>query len=210
MNKTIWNKFFIGFINGIAILAPVFITIAIVKYFLVKIDSLFLDPFLKIFKYYDFLENHLGVARFIIFVFVITSVSAIGWSARIFIIKRFFMLWEKLFLNVPVLGKIYSTIKQISSAVFGHGKKIFSHVVLVEYPRKGLYSIGFVTGVPVEEIRAVAGEKALSVLVPTPPNPATGMLIFVPRNEVIFLKMSVEDGMKQVISGGAINEQYQE
>ena len=111
------------------------------------------------------------------------------------------------------MGKIYNAIKQISSAFIGQGKTIFKEVVLIEYPRKGINSIGFTTGPSKGEINSVLGKKGYSgvnVFVPTTPNPTSGIFMVFPKEDVQFLEMSVEDGMKLVVSGGSVSPEYVE
>ena len=103
-----------------------------------------------------------------------------------------------------MVGKIYSVTKEIGSVFLGQDKAFFKKVVLVEYPRKGVYSIGFMTGEGRGTIESVAGKKLLTVFVPTTPNPTSGIFLLVPREEVNFLKMSVEEGLKIVVSSGTI------
>jgi len=108
------------------------------------------------------------------------------------------------------MGKIYNAVKQISSAFLGQGKTIFKQVVLLEYPRKGLYSLGFTTGVTKGELKYVHQKNSVNVFIPTTPNPTSGMFIVVPKDEIRFLKMSVEDGMKLIVSGGAVSPEFTE
>ena len=95
-----------------------------------------------------------------------------------------------------MFGKIYHAIRQISSAFLGEGKTIFKQVVLFEYPRKGIYSIGFVTGKASGAVQTKSGEEMITVFLPTTPNPTSGIFLLVPKSELRFLKMSVEEGMK--------------
>ena len=136
---------------------------------------------------------------------VLCIIVFIGWAARILLIKRLFSWGEKLFIKVPIMGRIYNAVKQISSAFIGHGKTVFKHVVLVEYPRKGLYSIGFTTGDTRGALNDLTGGDSVNVFIATTPNPTSGMFVLIPRTEIRFLEMTVEDGMKLVISGGSVS-----
>ena len=113
-------------------------------------------------------------------------------------------------IKVPFMGKIYAASKQIFSAVIGQGKTIFKQVVLIEYPRKGLYSIGFTTGTAKGEVKEALDANGINVFIPTTPNPTSGMLIIMPRDNIKFLKMSVEEGMKMVVSGGSVSPSVKE
>ena len=115
---------------------------------------------------------------------------------------------EQLLFKVPMIGKIYTIIKQLSFAFLGQGKGLFERVVLIEYPRKGIYSVGLVTAKGKGEIQAKIPQGVLSVFVPTTPNPTSGVYLLVPEDEAIALDMSVEEGLKVVISGGTITPPF--
>jgi len=206
--KDLWNRIFLGFLNGIVILLPVLITVMIIRFLVVKLNDAVLTPLLKLLSYSGNEIPHVYVAKSLIFIFVVAGVVVIGWAARILVIKRFFSWGEKIFLKVPIMGRIYNAVKQISSAFLGQGKTIFKQVVLIEYPRKGLHSIGFTTGTTKGEVKDVLGKNGINVFVPTTPNPTSGVFIIVSRDEIQFLDMSVEDGMKLVISGGSVAPLY--
>lgn len=115
---------------------------------------------------------------------------------------------EKLFEKVPLVSKIYTGIKQIISAFTLKDKKTFNKVVLVEYPRKNTYALGFVTGECQGEVQEKTSAKLVNVFIPTTPNPTSGMLILVPNNEIIYLNMSVEEGLKMIVSAGVVVPEY--
>ncbi|HPS20715.1 MAG TPA: DUF502 domain-containing protein [Candidatus Omnitrophota bacterium] len=206
MNRTVWNRIVISFLDGIVTLIPIVITVAIVKFVVLKVNSIVLSPLLKLFSWRRDNIEHIFMAKTIILVGVIIAIILIGWAARQIVVRRIFAWWEQLFLRVPGIGWVYKTVKEVSNALFGgQGKYIFKSAVLIEFPRKGLYSIAFVTDEnPVGELCEAVGEKVVSVFMPTAPNPTTGFTLILPRGEVKFLKMSVEDAMKIVISGGAV------
>jgi uncharacterized membrane protein len=110
--------------------------------------------------------------------------------------------WESFLKQVPVVKTIYQVLKAVVDTFSIHNREQFSRVVLVEFPRKGQYSIAFVTGITKGEIQRITPERLVNVYVPTTPNPTSGYFLFVPEPEIIPLTMSVEDGMKMVISGG--------
>ena len=111
---------------------------------------------------------------------------------------------ERLMDRVPLMRSIYSASKQVLVTVVGSQSDAFREVVLVEYPRKGLWAIGFVTGATKGEIQALAKEELMNVFVPTTPNPTSGFLLFLTRDNVISLDMSVEEAVKLVVSGGIV------
>ncbi len=206
--KRLWNRFFIGFVNGMIIILPITITIVIIRFLVIKLNALLLDPLLRTFSAGRMDIQHVNLAKSIILVAVVLGIALIGWAARILVVNRFFSWGERVVIRVPIMGRIYNAIKQISSAFLGHGKTIFKQVVMVEYPRKGLYSLGFTTGTTKSELRTVLGKGGINVFIPTTPNPTSGMFIIVPKEDIRFLKMSVEDGMKLIVSGGSFTPLY--
>jgi uncharacterized membrane protein len=135
------------------------------------------------------------------------SVTAIGVLARYYIGKRLIAWADNLMLRVPVLNKIYGTIKQVDGAFTSGKKSSFKTVVLVEYPREGIYSVGFITSEQAEEVEQKTGKKCVCIFIPTTPIPTGGFLIIVPEDQVIKLDMSVADGFKYIISIGAISQE---
>jgi uncharacterized membrane protein len=205
MRKKIWNSFLVSFANGMVILLPVAITVAIIRFIVTKLNNIVLDPLVKIFAPITLSAYRVYAAKTVIFLAAIVVVAIIGWGAKVLVINRFFSLGERLLIQVPIMGRIYNAIKQISSAFLGQGKTIFKQVVLIEYPRKGIYSIGFTTGISRGEIKESVGISSINVFLPTTPNPTSGFFLVIPKDEIKFLKMSVEDGMKLVISGGSVS-----
>lgn len=136
-------------------------------------------------------------------------ITAIGRAARNYFGKQLIKGLDTLLSRVPLLNKIYSTVKQVNDAFTTSSRSAFKQVVLVEYPRKGIYSIGFLTADDMPEPRVVAGRPLCGIFIPTTPNPTSGFLIVVPADEVIRLRMSVADGIKYVISLGSIVPEHQ-
>ncbi|HQD40060.1 MAG TPA: DUF502 domain-containing protein, partial [Bacillota bacterium] len=116
---------------------------------------------------------------------------------------------EKMIGKVPVMNSVYSALKQVVDAFSPDQTNAFQRVAMVEYPRKGTWSIGFVTGISSGEVQRKTEHEVLNIFIPTTPNPTSGFLIFVPKQDVIFLEMSVEDGLKLIISGGVITPKEQ-
>lgn len=109
---------------------------------------------------------------------------------------------------MPLVRNIYSALKQIFETVLSQSQQSFREVALIEYPRRGVYSIAFVTTAAKGEVQARADEEMVSVFLPTTPNPTSGFLLFVPRSDVITLEMSVEDAAKLVISAGLVAPEF--
>jgi uncharacterized membrane protein len=127
---------------------------------------------------------------------------SVGMIATNIFGRKLVTLWESVLARVPVVKTIYQVIKAVVDTLHIQNRDQFSRVVLIEFPRKGHYSIAFVTGITRGEIQQITAERLINVYVPTTPNPTSGYFLFVPENEIIPLTMSVEDGMKMVVSGG--------
>jgi uncharacterized membrane protein len=163
------------------------------------------------FLIFSFLDNLVGDLIKAIFGF---HVPGIGFAAGILLIllvgfiasniigKRLIDYNDRLLQRLPLIKSIYTAARQIIDAFSVQGKRAFQKVVLLEYPRKGLFVLGFVTGSSKGEIQDKTHAHTLNIFVPTTPNPTSGMLILAPRSEVIDLEMTVEEGLKVIISGG--------
>ena len=115
---------------------------------------------------------------------------------------------HKILLRIPLLNKIYSTMKQVNEAFGSSNKSSFKQVVLVQFPQSGHYALGFVTGADHLDVQQKTGEKVLSVFVPTTPNPTSGFLLMVPESEIVKSEMSVADGIKFIISLGVVAPEH--
>lgn len=127
----------------------------------------------------------------------------IGGIARTPVGRHVFFWIERFFSLIPVARGVYSTVQQVSQA-FVHERSTFKQVVLVEYPRKGVYTVGFLTGDSQGGIMQFSGREYVNVFLPKSPNPTNGWLALVPRDEVKFLDVPIEDGLKFVISAGVV------
>jgi uncharacterized membrane protein len=201
-----------NFLTGLAVVLPAVISIAIFRWLFGTVSNV-TDTLLffvprgwthaadgqgSLWWYWSLLALVLGLVL----------VTVTGRFARNYIGRKAIRIVDQLMFRVPLLNKIYGTVKQVNEA-FSTGKKSsFKQVVLVEYPRRGLYSIGFITSDEHPEASAKLGRKVLGVFVPTTPNPTGGFLLVVPETDVILLDMSVADGIKYIISLGAIVPHY--
>jgi len=127
-----------------------------------------------------------------------------GALATHYLGRRLIARMEAIILRAPMVRGVYLAFKQVVEALTSVSGAPFDRVVLVEYPRRGLYAIGFVTGRPWVEVEGGAGDEVMTVFVPTTPNPTSGFLILVPRSQLVKLDMTVEDGLKLVVSGGMV------
>jgi len=146
--------------------------------------------------------------RIIALVLFIAFTMWVGWVTRLVVGKQMVSATEAIIARVPLMNKTYGFMKEISQTLLSGRKTMFQRVVLVEFPRAGVYSIGFVTSEAEGEAQAKTGETVINVFVPTTPNPTSGFLILVPREQLIDLKMTVAEGMKLVISGGTVVPPY--
>ena len=195
-----------NFITGVAVILPSVITIWLIKFVFDKTNMVFLDPTVKFLKPYIFdsllLET---IAKLLVFVFLIAAVALIGFGTRVLFVKDFFSHMEKRVLRIPMVGWVYGGMKDMSHAFLGQTKGIFTRVVLIEFPHKGIYAIGFVTSEGRGEVQDRTADKVINVFVPTTPNPTSGFLLLVPEKDIISLNMSIDEGLRMVISGGIVS-----
>ena len=134
---------------------------------------------------------------------------ATGILATNFFGQRLMAWGEALLAKIPLVRSIYNAVKQVMQAIFATNSQAFRKVLLIEYPRKGSWSIAFLTGSPNSEILTATGEELLSVFVPTTPNPTSGFLMMIPKKETIELSMTIEEALKFIISLGVMQSEQQ-
>jgi len=117
--------------------------------------------------------------------------------------RKLVQLWENILARIPLVRSIYASVKQILETVFSSGQA-FRKVLLIEYPRKGLWTLAFQSGTTRGEAQAKTGVEVVNVFIPTTPNPTSGFFIMVPREDVVELDMNVDDGLKMIISAGVV------
>lgn len=135
---------------------------------------------------------------------VVLLVTLFGFLSSYVFGKYFLSIGERAFQRIPGIGAVYNTVKQIVATFGTQNRNLFNKVVLIEYPRKGVWTLGFLTNKQQGEAQTLVGPDTWTVFVPTTPNPTSGFLLMLPRTEIIELEMSVGDGMKMIISGGAV------
>lgn len=118
--------------------------------------------------------------------------------------RKLVKLWESFLARIPLVRTIYASVKQIMETVFSSSGQSFRKVLLVEYPRKGLWTLAFQSGTTRGEAQSKTGIEVINIFIPTTPNPTSGFFIMVPRDDVIALDMSVDDGLKMIISAGVV------
>ena len=190
----IFKKLSNNFFKGILISAPVIITFYI-AWGLIKFFDKKASPLLGTFPFE--LPGFGLIAVFIFFAFI--GFVTTGLFGRIFS-----SLTEKFLSRMPVLRNIYSGLKQLFEAILTSKSNSFREVVLIEYPRKGIWAMGFLTGDTKGEVNHKTKSSMVNIFLPTTPNPTSGFLLFLPKKDIIRLNMSVEDGIKMIISAGML------
>lgn len=197
MLKHLRNFFF----TGLLVLLPIIISIKLFAWGFEKADQILGDLLQQILlNYFNFSKPIPGLGL----VVLVILITLTGIFAKHYIGKKLISIGEMILVKIPILNGIYNTTKQIMDSFSNKEKSAFRKVVLIEYPRPGIYSPGFLTGDTPAEVIDKTGKRLVNVFVPTSPNPATGFLVFVPLEDVIMLDMSIEDGFKLFISAGVI------
>ena len=204
----LWASLRANFLTGLAVVAPVGLTIFIVWEGIGIIDSwvLFWIPDKYEWDWLTHIEifgvdvRGVGVIIFLIFTVII------GYFAK-GLFGRFFLRWgEYIVYRLPIVRTVYNALKQIADTVLNNTETSFDRACLIEYPRKGIWAVAFYSSLAKDEIQEkppVEG-RLISVFLPTTPNPTSGFLLVIPEADVIFLDMSVEDAAKLVISAGLV------
>ena len=134
------------------------------------------------------------------FILTILFISFAGMVVSNVLGKRIYAWFEAVLLRIPIVSVVYRTIKQITSSLSGPNRQAFKKVVYIEYPRKGIWTLTMVTGESINK----TGEKYYHIFVPTTPNPTSGYMLYIPQNDTLETEMSVEEGLKIIISGGML------
>ena len=185
------------FFTGIVVLIPIGFTLYLSK-FLINISAKFIPIGLNPNSYLPFSIPGLEIILTILFI------TIIGGLSLSFIGKRFLLIIDDLFKRIPILRTIYSAVGQMTESFTNQeGKK--KSVVLIEYPRKGTWAVGFATKENQGEIKNKVNRDLINVFVPTTPNPTSGFLLMFPKEEVIYLNMSFEEASKFIVSAGTAN-----
>ena len=189
------------FLAGILVTAPAGLTFYLAWLFITFVDGQvgsILPPRYSPSTYLDFNIPGFGVLVLLVF---LTLVGALAAG----LVGRLMLRWGESILNrMPVIRGIYSALKQLFESVLSQQSSAFRQCVLVEYPRRGIWALGFISGITEGEVQSLTAEEVVNVFLPTTPNPTSGFLLFVPRSDVIPLTMTVEEGIKMVISGGIV------
>ncbi len=199
--KNIFQKIRRYFFTGLAITAPLGITIYLSFIFINFVDNNVKNLVPDKYNPDNYLPFNIPGTGLIVAIF---SIIIIGFfTAGIF--GRFFVkLGENLINKLPVIRSVYNALKQIFQTILGSSSKAFREVVIIEYPRKGLWAVAFITSETKGEVKTKLKNDSVNIFLPTTPNPTSGFMLFVPKKDLIRLNMNIEEGMKLVISGGII------
>lgn len=192
------------FITGLLITLPIALTYFILQFLFKNLDAL--SPvFTKILidMGAPIPEGYRIPALGLVITLLI--VLAVGWFTTNFFGKRLIILGENIVGKIPFVRRIYKGSKQVVQSIANADTTAFRKVVLIEFPRRGMLAIGFVTGAARGEVQDLTCENVLNVFVPTMPNPTSGFLVFAPPDELTEIDMTIEDGIKYVVSGGIVN-----
>lgn len=206
--KRVIQWFRTNFFTGLAVVLPTIISVGILVWLFGTISGL--TDILLFFLPKEWTHQNNGTGpvywywSLLSLIVSILIICAIGNLARYYIGKKLILFIENTMLKIPLLNKIYSTVKQINEAFTSSKKSSFKQVVLAEFPRAGIYSIGFLTSESNKMFSDITRKKLVSVFIPTTPNPTTGFIVLIPEDQIIKLDMSVPDGIKFIISLGSI------
>jgi len=197
IKKSLFSKIRNNFIAGIVVLIPIGITLYLTLFF-VRVSGNIIPKEINPNNYLPF--NIPGVEILIALIFI----TLIGWISLSFLGKKFFELFNNILKKIPILRTIYSAIGQMTESFTKTDNKQKS-VVLLEYPRKGIWAVGFATKENQGVIKDSVKEEIINVFVPTTPNPTSGFLLMVPKKDLIYLDVSFEQASKFIVSAGTIN-----
>ena len=198
MKVSIISKLRNYFITGVLVLIPIGVTVYLTLFF-IKIFAKILPQEINPNNYLPYSIPGLEI---IISIIVIT---VIGWLSLSFLGKKLVKLVNDIFKKIPFLRTVYSAIGQMTQSFAQTSKSKKKSVVLVEYPRKGSWAVGFATQENTGEIASKTNKNLINVFVPTTPNPTSGFLLMFPKDEIIYLDMSFEDASKFIVSAGTSN-----
>ena len=201
VKMTVMGRLRAYFFAGILVTAPAAITLYTAWLLITFIDSTVTGLLPEQYNpntYLPFSVPGFGLIALVVFL-VLVGLFAAGVIGRLFL-----RMGEAILARMPVIREIYGALKQIFETVLAQKSAAFRQVVLLEYPRRGIWAMGFVSGTTKGEVQALTDDEMVNVFLPTTPNPTSGFLLFVPRKDLVVLKMGVEDGIKMVISGGIV------
>ena len=193
------------FLTGIIVTAPIAITFAVAMWVINWIDSKVVPLIPSSYNPQEILQQHTGfhipgIGLLVVFI----GLTLIGFLAAGLLGRFVVRVGENLLNRMPIIRSVYGALKQIFETVLRSSSRSFREVALIEYPRRGIWAIGFITTKTTGEVRSEIKEEVVNVFLPTTPNPTSGFLLFVPRKDLIILDMSVEEAIKMIVSAGIV------
>lgn len=193
------------FISGLLFWIPLSLSIVVIKFFLELVDNLIPAKYLPS-TLVEFSHSIPGSGVLLVLLIIIIT----GMLVSNFIGRKLLKIWDKLLNKIPGFRGVYNALKQLSDTVFSPSGESFKKALLIEYPRKGLWTIAFQTSDYQGEIAEKIGKQLVNIYVPTTPNPTSGFFIALPKDEAIELDMSVDEAFKLIISTGVVTPKRQE
>ncbi len=207
-NQNLFQRLRSNFLTGLVLITPIVLTIYLLWGVINFIDDKVVPWLPNKYNPSTYLGKDipgLGVMTFLVFT------TIVGMVTKGFFGRQLIKYWQSLVDRTPVFRSIYNALKQIAETVFTKSDQTFKSACLVEYPRRGIWVVAFVSTITKGEIKEkINKDEILTVFVPTTPNPTSGFLLFIPKKDVIILKMSVENAAKLVISAGLVVPDYNE
>ena len=207
-NQNLFQRLRSNFLTGLVLITPIILTIYLLWGVINFIDDKVVPWLPNKYNPSTYLGKDipgLGVMTFLVFT------TIVGMVTKGFFGRQLIKYWQSLVDRTPVFRSIYNALKQIAETVFTKSDQTFKSACLVEYPRRGIWVVAFVSTITKGEIKEkINKDEILTVFVPTTPNPTSGFLLFIPKKDVIILKMSVENAAKLVISAGLVVPDYNE
>jgi uncharacterized membrane protein len=187
------------FFAGLLVFLPLVITLWFLGWVISLMDGLFdfIPVGLRPSSYLPFAVPGLGA------LFTVGLILFLGFLATGMVTRRFLSAWDSLLIRIPIFRGVYTSVQKLVSSIFNR-EQGGRQVVMIEYPRKGIYTVGFATGQAVGELARRSEERLINVFVPTTPNPTAGFYLLVPEKEVVPLQMAPEDAFRLIVSGGMI------
>lgn len=196
------------FVTGVVIVLPTLITYFLLSFLFAKVNY-YVTPYLR--RALALVPGFQGISPrvdpvlpVLALILTLAVIFGVGLLGTNYLGKRLIEAFHNLMLRIPIVKGIYGSAKQLFDAFNLPGVRAFEEVCLIEYPRRGIYCLGFVTRDAEGEIQEVTEEETAYVFLPTTPNPTSGYLLVVPRSEIHVLRMSIEEGIKLVVSGGMV------
>ena len=199
------------FYAGLIVILPLFLTIFIINWMVNFVITMTMESFFTVLinnaiRFFGIEDNfHLKTAVYVLYLLsILVLITFIGYITKNIIGKKITRSINRIIGKLPIVKHIYTTINQIVSLISSEKGNTYKRAIAVEYPRKGIYSIGFLTSETNEILSNVVGKELCNVFIPTSPNPTSGMFICVDKKDIIFLDMKIDDAVKLIISGGVI------